>query len=605
MVYTFKILDPLSPVGVDLERELLGGYSSLKSFLYSPENPVGISIDLVSSDSSVLERLPDPFLTEEEGELYRVLRGRLVVGGRPWKEVFLILDRDERPESLPLTNPEIEFLWQETWEGLRERPEVLGLADEEGKVRTLGPLIFCKRKREYFSPPCPDCGRPLELCLNEEKLRALGLASFGRSHKRYLFCPHCREREVFYVKTIKPGEDHPAVKDFKELVLSWTPLVEAHHLVSEFPCIGCPERKECYQVRGRALERLVPLAFYPFHLLIMEAYPLRAREFLQFLEEGRSGGEGPEMFFFSPEDPRKDLEVLYLKLAFLGTLAERFGGKEKASFRFEDLRVKPGVYEQMFLPSAWVFDITRLGLLRGPEDYPLPRPDNLSWFSLAIIWLEALSGLERDRLGEILRDLLAREISDLEEFRGFMAPYLPQISGEDRKALYLSEALYLGWQMLWASYQPGSLGDKEEILRPLKSLLERIREELWSRETPTVVEEARPSEEDQALANILRDIRERWQKELKPGPVVSERVETRVATASFNEEETLPFGTPQESLEPETIPETVILKPGESPGVAPEPSSPASKEAQRDLEEGLFLEETVILKGAPPDDKGK
>ncbi len=582
-------------------------YFSLKSCLYSPENPVGITIDLVSTDYSVLERLPDPFVSEESAPLYRVLRGHFVIGNRAWRQILLVLDQDERPANCALTNPEIELLWQETWRGVKDRSEVLGLADEAGNVVLCAPLVFCKKERRYFSPLCPGCGQPLELCTHEEKLLSKGLPSFLRSHRRYLYCPRCEGEEVFYVRVKGPEErKNGAVKDFAELVSAWSALLERRHLAPEFPCVECAEQKLCFQVRGLATDRLVPLSFYPFHLLIFEAYPMKAQEFLRFLDSPEERGE-KRAFFFGPEDPRRGFENLYLKLSFLGTIVERYLASPGSPLKLEDIRVKPGVYEHLFFPSAWAFDLTRVGLIREPEDYPLPRPQNLAWFTLALIWFETLSGMERPLMAKILPDLLAREIVDPEQFRMLLSSHLPEFSSSDALVKYRCEALYLGWQILLASYQSGEAHKVEEVLEPLKALLARLQKEIWDVSKPSSVKRKEISEEDQALAKILREIKERLEKEVGSIQPVAERVEVKstLTEESFSEEETLPFGTQREGLGEEVIPETVILKPGEGPKVFSDRSLTAEKKVEKGLEEEVFLEETVILKGAPSDDKKK
>ncbi len=588
-----------------LDQKSIGISFSLKSCLYSQENPVGITIDLVSKDCSVLERLPDPFVSEESAPLYRVLRGRFVIGNKAWRQILLVLDQDERPTNCALTNPEIELLWQETWQSVKDRSEVLGLADEADNVVLCSPLIFCKKERRYFSPLCPSCGQPLDLCTHEEKLLSKGLASFLRSHRRYLYCSRCEE-EVFYVRVKGPEErKNGAVKDFAELVSAWSALLEQRHLASVFPCVECAEQKLCFQVRGLATDRLVPLSFYPFHLLIFEAYPLKAREFLRFLDSPEE--MGGRTFFFGSEDPRRGFENLYLKLSFLGTVVERYLASSRLPLKLEDIRVKPGVYEHLFFPSAWAFDLTRVGLIRGPEDYPLPRPQNLAWFTLALIWFETISGMERSLMAKVLSDLLAHEIVDQEQFRTLLSSYLPELSSSDPLVKYRCEALYMGWQILLASYQSGEGHKVEEVLEPLRALLTRLQKEMWDVPQPSSAKKKEISEEDQALAKILREIKESLEKELSSTQPTAERVEVKSTfmKKGFDEEETLPFGTSRESLGEEAIPETVILKPGEGPKISSDSPLRAEKKVEKGLEEKIFLEETVILKGAPPDDKGK
>ena len=92
----------------------------------------------------------------------------------------------DRTELRPLTNLDVESIWQQTWAIVQkrddeEKPTVLPCQiDEKGALTPFKSLFYCAHKNVYFHPLCPICGNPLVLCCNDDFLAAAGQA--GESH---------------------------------------------------------------------------------------------------------------------------------------------------------------------------------------------------------------------------------------------------------------------------------------------------------------------------------------------------------------------------------------------------------------------------------------
>ena len=196
-------------------------------------------------------------------------------------------------------------------------------------------------KEVFFHPPCPICGLPLRLCRDDQLLVNAGLQSYSSSTYRYLYCGSCSTLgdSRFYAYE----RDHaspPTLQDRWELIRSFASPGVGSDPGTSFPCAHCPERDRCFGPDFAAGSRIVPFSFYPFHLLIFDAFTLNSRDFLS-LVAGASPDEVEKRLhplrdrariecladirrdnpsgetLFPVTDERSFLEVLYLKLSFL------------------------------------------------------------------------------------------------------------------------------------------------------------------------------------------------------------------------------------------------------------------------------------------------
>jgi len=254
----------------------------------------------------------DPFpRLDDSGRFSTVLLGQVVLGaGPPLERIAFKLQRTSyrRPEPGPLgtpTNADIDDLWKRKRARLLEErsQEVVALHDVgEGRFRQK-PVTFCRETRKYFHPLCPTCRGFLRDCRDDDLLRDSGLPAYSESTARYIYCPRCAGsggRTTFYAHASHEGErpnekanlrrKGELYRDMAAILDADLPPPERARLERIFPCLSCAHAAEC---RGPAKEgdpggvaaesRLVPLSFYEFHVLPMEALELHFDELCDYL----------------------------------------------------------------------------------------------------------------------------------------------------------------------------------------------------------------------------------------------------------------------------------------------------------------------------------
>jgi len=247
---------------------------------------------LPSNNSSSL-----PFtLLDESDPLAHTFRGAFVTDfGSVIKEVNLLIQRDTplwpAESKITLTNAVIDTFWQQASATRRSRnPEhSMMLASQIGKQQQLlafTSLFYCRKQQTYFEPPCPECGKILQLCKDDSLLTAASLAPYSTSLRRYLFCPSCFQSgtQSFYTLE-KSTEDPPTVCDCKQLMLKFESLTPALGEVNTLPCLGCQEHEHCYGSQQDVYDTLFTLSFYPFFLLLTECNALDGFHFLTLLHK--------------------------------------------------------------------------------------------------------------------------------------------------------------------------------------------------------------------------------------------------------------------------------------------------------------------------------
>lgn len=329
--------------------------------------PVRLSVNLRETPAgAAFEALPDPFarIGGREG-LGTIVLGRVAVealGSVADRTIALYLEGDACAAADPLENPVRDRAFE------RHHRELLRLTREAGapvlRPLDLGavrgeptrspPLTFCKRRRLFFVPPCPRCGRPLADCRDDALLAAAGLPTYSGSGRRHVYCPACAPGPAAAAPAFFGCGDAPdgaAAGSRWDLVRAWGRLVgEAAGPDPSFPCPGCAHAGGCYPAgsgEGDALRLLVPFSFHGFRAFALEYLPLTFGEFCDLLggqpwealrsklAERRafdrlaalgqapvgaagSGGAARRLFFSDAESGRRALEALLLKLwAFL------------------------------------------------------------------------------------------------------------------------------------------------------------------------------------------------------------------------------------------------------------------------------------------------
>ncbi len=669
---------------------------SLLPYLQSDDNPFRLELSLSSREISSLENTPFPFLLISGSTPFeRLLEAKIITdAGSDVRRVFLLQQSDVYPyipdEIWPITNDDIDHRWQETSKLFSSQSGSGGsipiiLAEQTNNNREVLPfhsLFYCVFKDSYFHPPCTQCGNLLQLCRDDTLLTASNLTSYTSSLKRHLYCPACLQATgstQFYAFS-REGTDPPEIKDRWDLLDDFGNLIIKSESKEYFPCFSCPERTTCYGTNNQVMSRIVPYSFYPFYLLIFKAATLCAADFLALLSgasvevlrdnlsrkkaygrlrclEAFEQQPKPSYFLFGSGSGKSFLEILYLKLSFLGELiGEILSGSDGATYFDVPLsldRVWVRTADQAgLLPQFWNFKLTILDiwtdLIRQPH---LSRyPPAYGHHILGTIWFYILLANGRQSV-EIIRaeldklvpalsaqDRLFSEIIQTEGAGTVLGPenifWNPQAKQiKDTWRFLWRRSLDIGGALLAASMQPERKWSADEFWLDYNALREDIKTELFG--LVTAATRTEHPDEDREISDILKRLLARWHTEIKPleAPAAEQEAETFVLPGrqkppdlaetvilspnspekeSFSsslpddEKETLimppqnRFARPSpetESPDDEIIQETVILSPGNS--VPP----PHAEWMDSGMDQDDLPETVVISPGARPADR--
>lgn len=593
---------------------------SLLPYLGTGRGHFHLKTSLISGDSAALEKTPFPFLTITDSDpLTRLIEARIMSdAGSDIERVFLLVQRDRyliaKDELWPLNNRDIEDAWQKAFTFHSSELSnnlfisLAGQIDAQGAPVQISSLFYCKTRELFFHPPCPKCGMPLQQCRDEEILSKEGLQSWSGSLKRYLYCPSCASagKLDFYVYELDPS-DPQTLRDRTALIRKFKLLVEGSRSAEHFPCVGCPNYKDCYGPEQRVLSRIVPFSFYPFHMFIFKALTLNAADFLSLvsgasyteLEEelvkkglyGRSSClksirqdsqmTAPRLF---ESGSRRFLEILYLKLTFLAEVFQDISSGSEG-IKHPDLRLSlESIWVKLpehgsRLPFMWDFRVKFMDIFRQQTDKTstagLASANAL--FFLGLVWFHALLVNRRQEFSSVyqtLMEFINRSSADssfsfdnhIQEgpTSVFQASNIfrdPEGKTVDNDTLILwVKALNAGWSVLNAGYRADAGFSPDNLLQQLDSLRDEVKGSLFSQ---VPADEGPPSrDEEKAISGILRNIYDKWSSSQK--------------------------------VEEEALTETVIMSPETAdkkiPAAPPGPSRPVPPDKQED-----FMTETVVL----------
>jgi hypothetical protein len=299
------------------------------------------------------------------------------------------------------------------------------------------------------------------------------------------------------------------------------------------------------------------------------------------------------------DDDRNFLEVLYLKLSFLGELIRVFLAGREIS-KTPDLRpsldrVWVSLEEPSgYLPVFWNFRVRPIDLFWNPAGSPSSPPASETFYFLGLSWFYALlvnSKQDMARVSLSLEETLSRFSAG-----GGVSPQPAR--QESTNDTFLPENIFWNpggkrvnpaWNSLWErSLQPGwqllQAGRKEstwtaaEFRNDLEAIRQDVRLRLFSAGPAEDVHQVHPQERE-AIAGIFLRILDKWRRQAE------------AEKESLKETPSLPA---ERRSSEEAVPETVIL----SVGKAPRESAVLSA-SQRKAEE---LAETVIQ---PPGRTGR
>ncbi len=615
---------------------------SLLPYLQADGNQFGLEISLISREPSFLEKNPYPFLLIDASTPFeRLLEARVVSGGGyEIRRVFILQQSDDyrhtADEMWPLTNPDIDQRWETALNrfsaqktGIPGAPIFLSNPIREtGAYVPFQPLFYCSFKNVYFHPPCPECGNLLDLCRNDRLLTESGLAAYSTSLRRYLHCPACcRESEsVQFYTYARHGDDPPDLKDRWDLINDFGKLILKSDDPAGFPCSGCPELSGCYGSDNRFMSRIVPFSFYPFQMLIFEADTLSAPDFLalisgatvETLKSNLSGEqtvgrrhclqryeqmpESPSGELFSRDDKKRFLEILYLKLSFLGELVNLFYSDSNQGVYCDAAlsldRVWVRIADQAGrLPQYWNFTLSVIDLWSDTIRQPhlSKYPPAYGHHFLGNIWFYALLVNQRQSM-QTVRAELDKQVTALGGPDQHLAEMIPidvdgsafapqniywspesiQVAADLR--VFWKRALTLGSGLLTAGLQAGHNWSADEFWSQFNDLRSEIKAALFGPELVL----AGTSAENQVIVTILNRLLDRWRRELKPTP----------PPEPGEEADTIILNGGQQS---EDLTKTLILT------TDPAPQAPLSAERQTDEEETLVLSTGSELQPPKPD----
>ncbi|MCU0576472.1 MAG: hypothetical protein MUD15_06570, partial [Desulfobacterota bacterium] len=494
----------------------------------------------------------------------------------------------------PLTNPDIEAAFRAAFRQHLAGGELIplsGQVDASGDLQPFNALFTCLHTGRFFHPPCPQCGADLDLVRDDGVLAGAGLMKFSASLRRYLSCPSCPATTGRAFYSFRPaGADPACVKGLSEIIGGLKGQGTAYGA-----CAGCPERTSCHGA-GLLHSRILHVSFYPFYLFIFEAASLNASDFVALLS-GASMDELQDSLGLLQESARKRyvrdlkescahpllfvagdrrfLEVLYLKLSFLGDVAVQVlaEGRNPAYPQFGPSleRIWVDIPRQGGeLPAFWNF---RTVLMDMDPEVPAVLPVPSAAYAghvMALLWFHALL---RNRIVDIrtinegLREVMKAKSLDMagpllkpENIYWEPEPVPGQWAPLWEKALVLGGTLLLG----------GGKGrtDLDGFWDGYRRLKDEIRRELFNgSQAATIsagtVEPISGGVDDEQIALILRSIKDRWarsaqplEQELPPEPRagVSDHSETVVLPAKPQSAPSMPVEEDDFSTE------TVIMR---------------------------------------------
>ena len=516
---------------------------------------------------------PDFPLLDASSPLARLIPAAFTSGlPQSLKDVFLLVQKDQYTFSetrAPFSNQDIDALWQQTGkatacnDGGPISAALFAPTSGSTGMPLWRSLFYCVPRQRFFHPPCPRCGKLLELCTADGVLTAAGLPAYSSSLQRFLFCPACRggggQTEFFAYAA--PDTAAPLVKNRLALINEFAQLVGNNKAGEDFPCQDCPRSGECFGTGKQAATRIVPLAFYPFRMIVTPARQLHAGDFLSLISGasgaelagqlevaglpgraacvkalgGREGG-GISLFF---QDARRFPEVLYLKLALLTQISSA-AFPALSHLQHADLRLTLDQFWVDFadyggpLPYFWNFRARplALGLTPSPQSAFLKVPEALGIHTLSLLWFNVLaansSQTARD-IAQALADFYEKHQAEAEPDFPASAGFSPgnifwQPVAQQLPAEWLAlwqQALELGWSLLRRSCQPAADFSAATFTAQLARLAEEVKQSLFAVEAVPVV--AMPAEDsDGAICRILLDIRQKWMAELPTEPAVQE-----------------------------------------------------------------------------------
>ena len=587
---------------------------SLLPWLDPESSKVHLKISLWGTSSDICDKSPFPFmLLDESSPLVRLVHASFATGScKVIKEISLLVQKDRYSfidRNIPFDNRSIDRLWREASKletAGSEFASFFNLSDGKNPFPLWRSLFYCKNRNCFFHPPCPQCGSFLELCREDEILRAANLPPYSSTLERFLYCPVCHDSQGstdFFTCNENDAVRHH-VKDCRALVDGFTQLLENDSLGAVFPCMRCKDHRACFETEKLACSRITSFAFYPFRMVLSDGGQLQGQDFLSLISGascqemksamGAAGEPGraacidafrergaDRLLFFFPDEERNFLEILYLKLALLAEIS-RVSLSTLKHTQHADLRLTIDQFWINFsdydglLPFYWNFKVKPLALgIALPEKTSFVRlPEALGLYSLGLLWFNSLLVNSTQSVSDVNHALaLLIEENSLENELDFFALFSKDdfrvfdpeniFRHPDEKKIsparsdLWQKALSLGWFLLHSSFHAkadfSSSSFQQEVAvlaAEVKSSLFAAPQEAARTVKPAVMKAAQEREQDEEIRKILVHVQEKWQADAR---FVEEEPESA-------EEKTVTNGKEMGEVPPEEdLEKTVIL----------------------------------------------
>ncbi len=263
-------------------------HPSFLPYLHSVSGKFGLRLQ---KSGSLQPEIPPFQAVDDNDPLARIFPGAFVTdNGSVIRKVNLLIQRESVDWSAGgenvFTNAMVDHYWQQALNSRLARSgdtSMLLAAQLDGQqFLAFAPLFFCRREKIFFEPPCPGCGKPLQLCQDDDLLQAAGLPPYSTGFRRYLFCPSCGERAWYSLE--RSADDPPTVHDCRQLMLEFSGIDQSRAADTSFPCATCGQREQCFGSGQAVCDALFVLSFYPFYLLICDCDSLDGFHMLSVLQ---------------------------------------------------------------------------------------------------------------------------------------------------------------------------------------------------------------------------------------------------------------------------------------------------------------------------------
>ncbi|GMQ79831.1 MAG: hypothetical protein BMS9Abin03_272 [Thermodesulfobacteriota bacterium] len=461
----------------------------------------------------------------------------------------------------------------------------------------------------------------LQQCYNDAMLEEYGLLPYSGSLKRYLFCSSCvgsKEMPDFYVSSLT-ANDPGFLKNRFELIKKYGQLKRIETSDTFMPCLDCTSNQECYGAECLAVSRISVFSFYPFYMLMFKADSVNALDFISLMsgasykeikkqliakqQPGRLSrlqvlkqkGYIETPFFFINKD-RYFLEVLYLKLSFLGELSEAiFAGLDAFQYTEPGLsidRIWVKLSDQNgLLPSFWNFKIEFFDVVDADiQSLTFPKlPQSHGLHLLGVIWLYTLLVNRKQdvsyvygAIGDAIEKNSAKNDAIFEKYlrNGFPQVFCPENIFWNPEIMTVKEkwhkiweiSLRMGFNLIEKNLQNLKEWSKENFRQKLEQLRQQIKDNLFPSEPLVSIKES--TADDKTISNILIKIMTTWREDVEtPGEELAATVSPADTDITGNDKRHQDFKSkidagiydtrfhnPQEETD---IKETIIITPND------------------------------------------